>query len=84
MAKKMTIELVSQHAGVSPATVSRVINHPELVSAKTIARVNASIRELGYASLLDRYRSTTPTDERGPIVVNIPWLDNPFYSEIFH
>ena len=84
MAKKMTIELVSQHAGVSPATVSRVINHPELVSAKTIARVNASIRELGYASLLDRYRATTPTDERGPIVVNIPWLDNPFYSEIVH
>lgn len=84
MAKKMTVELVAKHAGVSPATVSRVINHPELVSAKTIARVNASIRELGYASLLDRYRSAKPFDERGPIVVNIPWLDNPFYSEIVH
>ena len=84
MAKKMTIDLVAQHANVSPATVSRVINHPELVSAKTIARVNASIRELGYASLLDRYRLARPSDERGPIVVNIPWLDNPFYSEIVH
>ena len=84
MAKKMTIDLVAQRAGVSPATVSRVINHPELVSAKTLARVNACIRELGYASLVDRYGAVRPPEERGPIVVNIPWLDNPFYSEIVH
>lgn len=84
MAKKMTIDLVAQRAGVSPATVSRVINHSELVSAKTLARVNACIRELGYASLVDRYGAVRPPEERGPIVVNIPWLDNPFYSEIVH
>lgn len=88
MAKKVTLEQVAQHSGVSPATVSRVINHPSLVSAKTINRVNASIQELGYSSLIDQYRDRETTDAgtadmgHRPIVVNLPWLDNPFYSEI--
>ncbi len=88
MANKVTIEQVAQHAGVSPATVSRVINHPDLVSAKTIDRVNASIQELGYSSLIDQYRDReakgADAKDAGhrPIVVNLPWLDNPFYSEI--
>ena len=40
---------VAQHAGVSTATVSNVINHPEKVSPPTIARVRASIAELGFS-----------------------------------
>jgi LacI family transcriptional regulator len=39
---------VARHAGVSPATVSRAIAQPDLVSAATLARVRASAAKLGY------------------------------------
>lgn len=39
---------VSRMAGVSPATVSRVFNKPELVEPTTRARVQAAIAELDY------------------------------------
>ena len=82
MGSKVTIEQVAQHSGVSLATVSRVLNHPELVSSKTAARVNASIRELNYSSVVGQYNSAEFEGGAGLIMVNIPWLDNPFYSEI--
>ncbi len=43
-----TIRDVAKHAGVSPITVSRVINNSGHVSEKTRARVEASIEELAY------------------------------------
>lgn len=82
MGNKVTVEQVAQHSGVSLATVSRVLNHPELVSPKTAARVNASIRELSYSSAIGQYNSAEAGSSTGLIVVNLPWLDNPFYSEI--
>ena len=39
---------VARHAGVSVGTVSNVLNHPQKVSAKTIALVRHSIEELGF------------------------------------
>ncbi|MHA7191902.1 LacI family DNA-binding transcriptional regulator [Arthrobacter sp. MDT2-16] len=39
---------VARLAGVSLGTVSHVLNKPEIVSAKTIARVTAAIDELGF------------------------------------
>jgi len=39
---------VARAARVSPATVSRVLNSPDLVSEKTIERVKAAIADLGY------------------------------------
>lgn len=39
---------VAKLAGVSQATVSRVVNNPEKVNAETIAKVNAAIQELNY------------------------------------
>ncbi|MGT2495206.1 LacI family DNA-binding transcriptional regulator [Cupriavidus basilensis] len=35
-------------AGVSPITVSRVVNQPGLVSARTVARVQEAIQRTGY------------------------------------
>lgn len=47
----VTLSDVAKHAGVSPATVSRVINNDELhpVSQKTAKAVLRSIVELGYS-----------------------------------
>ncbi|MBF8970438.1 LacI family DNA-binding transcriptional regulator [Streptococcus sp. NLN76] len=46
MAVKLTD--VAEHAGVSPTTVSRVINRKGYLSQKTIDKVTKSMRELGY------------------------------------
>lgn len=43
-----TINDVAERAGVSPKTVSRVLNDHESVSAKTRDRVQAAMRDLGY------------------------------------
>ncbi|WP_433185829.1 LacI family DNA-binding transcriptional regulator [Actinoallomurus sp. CA-150999] len=44
----MGIREVAQRAGVSPGTVSNVLNRPERVAAATRARVEQAIRELGF------------------------------------
>lgn len=81
--RRVTIAQVAEGAGVSPATVSRALNHPELVNPKTLARINETIRSLSYAGPVEQYRDGA-SDGRGLVVVNLPWLDNPFYSEIVH
>jgi len=44
----VTLADVAAHAGVSPQTVSNVINQPGLVKAETRTRVQRSIHQLGY------------------------------------
>jgi LacI family gluconate utilization system Gnt-I transcriptional repressor len=44
----MTLEDVAKLADVSPMTVSRVLNRPELVTPDTIARVREVIERTGY------------------------------------
>ena len=48
MRKKVTIDTIAKIAGVSKMTVSRVLNHPELVSKRTLIKVRKIIEELGY------------------------------------
>src|SRR6201987_3068054 len=47
-----TIHDVARHAGVSPMTVSRVINSETNVREETRARVNVSIKALRYSQNL--------------------------------
>jgi LacI family transcriptional regulator len=47
-ATRATLEDVARAAGVSLATVDRVVNRREGVRAKTIARVEAAVAKLGY------------------------------------
>jgi LacI family transcriptional regulator, gluconate utilization system Gnt-I transcriptional repressor len=44
----VTLADVARLAGVSPITVSRVLNRPELVTAETIAHVKQAIDRTGY------------------------------------
>jgi len=80
MKKKSTepnITQVALQAGVSIATVSRVINDKGNVRASTVERVSAAIDALGYR----REESAAP-NRKGLIVVVLPNLDNPFYAMI--
>src|SRR3954447_13213608 len=47
-AARATLEDVARAAGVSLATVDRVVNRREGVREKTIARVEAAVAKLGY------------------------------------
>lgn len=44
----VTIKDVAERAGVSVVTVSRAINHPEIVSEKRAQRIQKAIDDLGY------------------------------------
>lgn len=73
------IKDVAKAAGVSPMTVSRVFNHPELVSKKTADQVMEAARALDYVpNLLARSLVMNETHSMG-VFVSRP--ENPLYSE---
>lgn len=75
-----TISDVAKAAGVSVATVSRVINGIANVSPETTAKVTKAIQELDYRpNLLGRNLRRTKSER---ILVLLPNISNPFYSEI--
>jgi len=75
-----TIKDVAQHAGVSTATVSRVLNGHAAPTPQTRARVLAAVDELGYRpNALARSLRTTSTRTLGLVVGD---LANPFFAEV--
>lgn len=75
-----TIDDVAQRAGVSVATVSRVINGSSRVSHETAAKVRQAIAELDYRpNLLGRNLRRTKSER---VLVLLPNIANPFYAEI--
>lgn len=72
-----TIVDVAQKAGVSIATVSRVLNAKEKVRPSTRVRVLNAMDELGYSRA-----SFGRSDASEVVVVVLPNLDNPFYAKI--
>jgi len=74
----ITIRDVARAAGVSPATVSRVLNAPEGVSADLKSRVLATVRNLGYRpNSQARSLRTRATAVLGVIISDIT---NPFFT----
>ena len=75
-----TIYEVSELAGVSLATVSRVLNDSGKVTAKTREKVEAAMTELGYVpNSIARSLASNRTNSVG---VQVPVLGGPFYGEI--
>ncbi len=76
----ITIADVAKHAGVSKMTVSRVINNSGYISDETRARVEASIKELGYIpNALARSLRFKQTRTIALIVTDIT---NPFFTTV--
>lgn len=74
------IQQVAKQAGVSVATVSRVLNGQNTVSVKTRMKVEEAIKKLNYEpSLLGR---NLRTSESRLFLILIPTISNPFYLEI--
>ncbi len=76
-----TIKDVASDAGVSTATVSRVLNKEENVSEVTCRKVNASITKLGYR--LHSAASTLKSGKSRIIGVIVPELSNIFWMTLF-
>jgi LacI family transcriptional regulator, repressor for deo operon, udp, cdd, tsx, nupC, and nupG len=75
-----TIQDVARRAGVSVATVSRVLNNRDIVSNATASNVEQAIKELNYEpSVLGR---NLRTSKSRLLLVLIPSIANPFYAEI--
>ncbi|MBI1197021.1 MAG: LacI family DNA-binding transcriptional regulator [Phenylobacterium sp.] len=75
-----TIQDVARSAGVSTATVSRVLSAPERVAEATRARVMAAVATLGYAPNVAAKTLRTLRTEK--ILVTVPDISNPFFSKV--
>jgi DNA-binding LacI/PurR family transcriptional regulator len=77
----MNIKQVATRAGVSPSTVSRVMNQPQKVNARTAERIRRVIHEFNYVPN-GQARALVSGKSRmfGLIVSDI---SNPFFPEVF-
>ena len=76
--KRASISSIAEIAGVSPATVSRVLNHPETVRPDTLEKVRNVLKQYGF-----RHESNSAPTVQAPLVlVCLPTIANPFYGPI--
>lgn len=74
--RRMTLEDVAREAGVSLATVDRVVNGRAGVHARTAERVNATIQRLGF--LPDQHASRLARNRAYDFRIILPSGDNEF------
>ena len=80
MEKLATIKDVAREAGVSVATVSRVLNGTDRVRSETVEAVQMAIEKLNYhPNFLGR---TLRRLETMKILVVLPTISNQFYSRV--
>lgn len=78
--KKADIIDVAKAARVSPSTVSRSFNHPELVKANTRKKIDAAVRRLGY--IRNRAAQTIHGIRSGTIGLIVPTIDHAIFAEL--
>lgn len=78
--RKVTITDVAREAGVSIATVSRVMQGRPSVSADLTRRVRAVADDLGYRP--NPMARSLATGETGMVGVLVPQLANPYFHEV--
>lgn len=77
---RVTIYAVAEEAGVSIATVSRVLHTPERVAAATRQRVRDSIDRLDYVP--DVAARSLAARSHGAYGLVVPELDGPYYAAL--
>src|SRR6185436_5770651 len=71
---------VAKRAGVSTATVSRVLSQPDVVAPDTRRRVMAAVERLGYTP--NAAATNLRTLRTKKLLVTVPDISNPFFSLI--
>ncbi len=80
MKKKSTIYDVAKIAGVSPSTISRVMNTPEIVAENTRQKVINAVKELAY--IPNMMAASMPRRRTNSIGLIIPDITNIFFSNL--
>lgn len=75
--KKVKIQDVANAAGVSIATVSRAINNKDNVKESTYKKIMQAVRDVGYDNFTIKHNSNL-------ILILLPDINNPFYSEVIN
>lgn len=78
--KKADIFSVAKAARVSPSTVSRYFNHPELLKLATRRKIDSVVRKQGY--IRNRAAQTIHGIRSGTIGVLVPTLDHAIFAEV--
>ncbi|WP_144636931.1 LacI family DNA-binding transcriptional regulator [Bordetella genomosp. 13] len=78
---RSSIVEVARQAGVSPATVSRAFNQPELLKADTLARIEAVAREHGFRP--NRVGRSLRAGSTRTLGLLLPTLTNPVFADCF-
>jgi LacI family repressor for deo operon, udp, cdd, tsx, nupC, and nupG len=78
--KKSTYQRIAADAGVSIATVSRILTGASRVKEETRQKVLGAMGKLGYD--VEEIEANHLNQNSGLILFNIPSLENPFYSQI--
>lgn len=78
--KKADIIAVARSARVSPSTVSRYFNHPELLKPTTRKKIDSAVRRTGY--IRNRAAQTIHGIRSGTVGVLIPTLDHAIFAEV--
>jgi LacI family transcriptional regulator, repressor for deo operon, udp, cdd, tsx, nupC, and nupG len=71
---------VARRAGVSTATVSRVLSQPDIVAPSTRSRVLRAVERLGYEP--NAAAKNLRTLRTAKLLVTVPDISNPFFSLI--
>ena len=71
---------VARRAEVSPATVSRFFNNPDIVKPRTRKRIETAANDLGY--IRDRMASAMHHGLSGTIGLIVPTIDNAIFAEL--
>ncbi len=77
--KGVTIKDIAKAAGVSTATVSRVINGYKWVTPEVRAQVNAVVERMKYAP--NYSASAMAKGKSGMVVILVPSILNPFFTQ---
>lgn len=84
---KLTIREIAKMAGVSPATVSKVINQTGRISPKTIQKVKRVIEETGYQPSFSAKTLTTKKSNMIGLIyageVNVEF-NHPFFNHVIN
>jgi len=77
---KVDIIAVAKAAKVSPSTVSRSFNHPDLVKPATRKKIDAAIKRLGY--IRNRAAQAMHGKRSGTIGFIVPTVNNAIFAEV--
>jgi LacI family transcriptional regulator len=78
--KRVTLQDVAQHAGVSRATASLIVRGSPKIAEKTRRKVLNSMRDLGY--VYDRVAANMRSQSSSTVGLIITDIANPFYAEL--